>query len=116
MIRSRHLASALAVAASVVLAACKPLSPYTTDTPPLALVPAQQAGVTDARARFREVYCAVLEAHGRSLPDYRPCDEALNRVGDEPAATGRPIDLGQSRRRLIAGIVPGIGWAMFQKM
>jgi hypothetical protein len=112
-IRSRHLASVLAVATSVVLAACTPLSPYTTDTPPLALVPAQQAGVKDARARFREIYCAVLEAHGRSLPDYRPCDEALSRVGDEPAPPGRPVDLGQSRRRLIAGIVPGLGWECF---
>jgi hypothetical protein len=112
-IRYRRPATVFAFATGLVLAACAPLSPYTTDTPPLALVPAQQAGVTDGRARFREIYCAVLEAHGHSLPDYRHCDEALSRVGDEPAPTGRPVDLGQSQRRLIAGIVPGLGWECF---
>ena len=64
----------------LALAACatKPLVPYSTDTPPLALVPASQAGVQDKRARFREIYCAVLEAHGAALADYR----ALRRRAD----------------------------------
>ena len=105
----------VAGAACISISACStaPLSPYTADTPPLVLVPAQQAGVNDKRARFREIFCAVLEAHGHDLPDYRPCEEALTRVGTEPAATGKPVDLGPSRRRLIAGIVPGLGWECF---
>ena len=39
------------LAASLALAACaqKPLIPYSADTPPLALVPAAQAGVQDKR-------------------------------------------------------------------
>ena len=67
--------SSLAIAMNLVLGACatKPLVPYSTDTPPLALVPASQAGVQDKRARFREVYCAVLEARAHEVPDYRPC-------------------------------------------
>ena len=99
-------------AAYAALVACSspPLSPYTTSTPPLALVPAQQAGVQDRRARFREIYCAVLEAHGHELPDYRPCADALTRVGNEPGATGAPVELGTSKRRLVATIVPGLGW------
>jgi predicted small lipoprotein YifL len=107
----------LVVAAVVALAACgtKPLQPYSLDTPPLALVPASQAGVQDKRGRFREIYCAVLEAHARDVPDYRPCDEALSRVGSEPAGTARPVDLGPSRRRLIAAVVPGIGYECFEK-
>lgn len=102
----------VAGAACIAISACStaPLSPYTADTPALVLVPAQQAGVSDKRARFREIYCAVLEAHGHDLPDYRPCEEALTRVGNEPAATGTAVDLGPSRRRLIAGFVPGLGW------
>lgn len=99
------------------VAACStaPLSPYTVNTPPLALggVPAAQAGVKDGRARFREIFRAVLEAHGHNLPDYRPCEYALTRVGREPVAKGKPVDLGLSQRHLVAGIVPGLGWDCF---
>src|SRR6186713_523148 len=100
----------------LVLVSCasKPLVPYTTDTPPLVLAPAAQAGIGDKRARFREIYCAVLEAR-RELPDHRSCDEALTRVGDEPAGTARPVDLGPSNRRLVAAMVPGLGFECFEK-
>ena len=99
------------------VAACSnaPLSPYAVNTPPLAVggVPAAQAGVKDGRARFREIFRAVLETHGHDLPDYRPCEYALTRVGREPAAKGKPVDLGLSQRHLVAGIVPGLGWECF---
>jgi hypothetical protein len=88
--------------------------PYSADTPPLVLAPASQMGVQDRRGRFREIYCSVLEAHGHTLPDYRPCEVALTRVGSEPAGTGTPVDLGPSKRRLIAAVVPGIGYACFE--
>jgi len=113
---SRHCMHGAALAAILALAACatKPLIPYSTETPPLALVEASQAGVQDKRARFREIYCAVLEAHGSALPDYRPCEDALTRVGAEPAGTSAPVDLGQSGRHLIAAVVPGIGYDCFR--
>ena len=108
---------ALAAATSLVLAACagSPLMPYSTDTPPLVLVPASQAGVVDKRARFREIYCAVLDARAREIPDHRSCEEALTRVGGEAPGTGKPVDLGQSQRRLVAAIVPGIGYECFEQ-
>ena len=102
--------------ACVLLGACatKPLVPYSTDTPPMILLPASQAGIADQRARFREVYCAVLAARGSEVPDNRPCEDALTRVGTEPAPTGKPVDLGQSRRHLIAVVVPGVGYDCFR--
>lgn len=105
----------LALVISVILGACStpPLMSYSVDTPPLVLVPASIAGVQDKRGRFREIFCQVLEARGSSLPDSRPCDEALTRVGAEPAGTGERVELGPSRRRLIAALVPGVGWDCF---
>ena len=103
------LAAALAV---LVLSGCasKPLMPYTTDTTPLVLVPAVQSGDQDKRRRFREIFCEVLETRGDGVPDYRPCEEALTAVGNEPPATGKPVNLGQSQRRLVMVTVPGVGW------
>lgn len=106
----------LAVTAAFLLASCagKPLVPYTTDSAPLVLMPADQAGIRDARGRFREIACAVLEEHGKDLPHYRDCSDALVTVGEEPPGTGAPVDLGQARRHLVAAVVPGIGWECFQ--
>jgi hypothetical protein len=99
-------------AALLALSGCTmtPLLPYSTDTPPLVLVPAAQAGVNDQRGRFREVYCAVLAALPADTPDHRPCEEALTRVGTEPPASGKPVVLGAPRRAFKALVVPGIGY------
>lgn len=102
----------LGAALTFILMGCAgtPLQPFSTDTPPLVLVPAAQAGVHDGRGRFREIYCAVLQARAGELPDHRPCDDALTRLDAEPAPTGKPVPLGASNRRLIAALVPGIGY------
>ena len=117
VVELRVAVASLAMAACVALGACAtpPLMPYSTDTPPLVLAPASEAGVRDQRARFREIYCAVLEAGGRGLPDYQPCEDALTQVGIEPASTGKPVDLGPSKRRLIAAMVGGIGYECFEQ-
>ena len=95
--------------------ASAPLMPYTLDTPGIVLVPASQAGVKDKRARFREIFCTVLDARKDTLPDHRPCEDALRMVGSEPAAPGNPVSLGPSNRRLTALIVPGFGFDCFEK-
>lgn len=103
----RGLAHA-AVFTAVLLGGCSTSSRDTSSQSPASpLVP---DGITDNRSRFREIFCAVLDAHGEALPDSRPCGEALDRFGDEPDATGRPVELGTSLRRLTAVVVPGVGW------
>jgi hypothetical protein len=114
---TRSALSKLGMLIGLSLAGCAgaPLEPFSTDTTPLVLVPAAQAGVHDKRGRFREIYCAVLEARAGQVPDHRPCDDALTRLGTEPAGTGQAVPLGASGRRLIAAMVPGIGYDCFSK-
>jgi hypothetical protein len=102
----------IAIMMFFVLAACatRPLVPYSTDFDPIAEMPSSEGGIQDGRGRFREIFCTVLEDHGRNLPDYMPCEEALMVVGTEPPATGRPVYLGQNRGDYLVGVVPGFGW------
>ena len=113
----RSFAWPLIATLALALPGCagSPLVPFSTDSPPLILVPAGQAGVQDKRGRFREIYCAVLEARAGEIADARPCDDALTRLGSEPAGTGQPAFLGPSSRGLIAALVPGIGYDCFAK-
>ncbi|WP_254790056.1 hypothetical protein [Variovorax sp. OV329] len=88
--------------------------PFSTQGPALVLVPAVQAGISDERARFREIFCEVLEARKDQIEDYRPCSDAMTRLADEPPGTGRAVDLGLAKRRLVALTVPGVGYECFE--
>lgn len=105
----------LFVMVSLFMSSCAtvPLLPYSEQTTPLILVPASLTGVQDKRGRFREIFCAILEERGASLPDYRHCDDALMLIGAEPNGTGNRVELGPSKRQLVAMIVPGVGWDCF---
>ncbi|MEE4188337.1 MAG: hypothetical protein V2I76_07805 [Roseobacter sp.] len=100
-----------------VLFACSqpPLRPFAIDAAPMDQTPKSLIGVTDDRARFREIYCEVLETRNLEQPDYRPCDVALTRVADEKPGLGQAVPLGQSYKRLKVFFVPGIGWDCFSE-
>jgi pimeloyl-ACP methyl ester carboxylesterase len=100
----------LAVAMIPLLLSCggKSALPPVADTVPLILAPVSKTKTADARGRFREIYCAVREDHGRMLPDDRPCEEALWRLAEEPEASGKPVFLGTPRMKLRILVVPGL--------
>ena len=105
--------SLLLVLSIVWACATAPAVPYTLATSPLALLPAAGAGIDDQRGRFREILCAVDEAHGHEQPEYRPCGDILHRFTDEPAGTGEPVHLGPARSKLRVAVVAGLGAECF---
>jgi hypothetical protein len=104
------------VLAPLILLACagKPLVPYSRSYEPLSFAPGNPEGLVDGRSRFREIFCAANEDHGRDLPDYMSCYKALAVVGAEPYPSGKPIDLGKSKRDDLALVVPGLGYECFR--
>lgn len=96
----------------LILTACagKPLNPWTADVPPYVLVPIAEADVIDGRGRFREIFCEVLDSRDKNWPDHMPCEEALTSVADEPSGSGELVNMGPSNNRLLAFLVPGVGW------
>lgn len=108
----------LAAALGATLAACtsQPLLDPSLETPPLALVPATQAGIVDRRGRFRAIFCALNEDHGAELPDPRPCEQALHRLAGEVPATDMPVNLGPARIGLRLVIVPGLAAECFGEL
>jgi hypothetical protein len=84
----------------------QPLIPFSLDTPPVVLTPISFANITDGRARFREIYCAIRADHGKGLPEDLPCDDALVRLPGEPQSTGRPVNL-PTTHSLRVVVVPG---------
>ena len=114
MTKKTHLA--LAIVVGLLVSACG----NQPNAPTLEESTAEIAGLIaadrlhDDRGRFREVFCAVLEARGEALPDYRKCEEAIRATGPEAGATGAEVNLGQSQVRPLALMVPGLGWECFK--
>jgi hypothetical protein len=96
---------------SLALTACvsTPKVPYQKSLAPLVLGDPRDGHLLDVRGRFRQIFCAVNEDHGEEMPDYRPCEEALVRVGVEPQPDQRPVSMAQSQADFLILMVPGLG-------
>ena len=116
-IKSIPLFAPLLMTAAVLLGACAgipeappPIDPSSAEIRTFI----EENRLTDRRGRFREIFCAVLKEHGRALPDYRPCEEALTYIGNEQGATGASVALGPTRKNYLFLLVPGLGWNCFE--
>ena len=108
-------ARSLPLLAALLLTACASLPlPEPTDTATDLQKLMETENLSDGRGRFREIFCEVLEQHGRDLPDYRPCNEALRDVGTENGAQGQAVDLAASTANYLVLLVPGLGWNCFE--
>ena len=103
--------AAVALALVIALPSCapQPLLDLTFGPPPLVTSATTKRGITDERARFREILCAVTAAHGDQFIDRRPCNDVLIRTPEEGAGTGRQVYLGQARKKLRIATVSGLG-------
>lgn len=102
---------------ALLLAACasQPPAPTLEETAVEVAGYIEADKLRDGRGRFREVFCAVLEERGESLPDYRPCDQALKNTGLELGATGAPVAMGTAQSDPLYLLVPGLGWECFSE-
>lgn len=101
-------AGCLAIVVMLVGCTASDLISYSTDMPPVAMVPASYTDIVDGRGRFREVYCRVQKERGPQFPDDRPCEEAVVRLLDEPPPTGEPAIAPRPRAFSHIVFVPGI--------
>jgi hypothetical protein len=83
---------------------------------PLVLLPASLAGISDHRAQFRELFCAVNQELAGHDPEYMPCDEALTRLAGEPAPPAVPMGWEPGIPRVRVAVVLGLGWECLQAL
>jgi len=99
---------AVIVLVSILLEGCAtPLLEMTDQDTGAVLQPISRSNITDVRAKFRQLFCAVNEDHGKELPDYRDCDDALHELADEDADAKEPVYL-VFRNKLQVYVIPGI--------
>lgn len=91
--RTRRYSRALFVSLiALILCSCapQPILSYESAAPAQALLTIDAAGVTDGRARFRELFCERFDAIGAPANGLPSCSDYLHRLVDEPATSKEP--------------------------
>ncbi|KFE63324.1 hypothetical protein DB31_2917 [Hyalangium minutum] len=79
---------------------------YSLDVPAQTLIPPGAPPVQEGRARFREIFCALLAREPGAAA--RPCDALLHRLSDEPPSSRPPRPLPSHAPGLAVIFVPGM--------
>ena len=96
------------VASCVLLHACQPtLVPFNEDVPAQTLSYLGAPPVVDARVRFREIVCELLDKNRQRLGLKVECDNYLWRLNDEPKDAARLKPLPEHKTNLRILMVPG---------
>ena len=77
---------------------------------PLIMVPVAQAGVEDERGAFRAHFCQITASDGASLPEPRPCADALVQLAGEKDSGIRIDSATIPHQRYRVAVVLGVGW------
>ncbi len=89
--RVEFLVFGLLVALTSSGCAPEPILKYESAAPAQVLTPIRAAGVTDGRARFREIFCERFDAIGPPADGRPDCSDYLHRLTDEPASNAQPV-------------------------
>jgi len=99
-----HMGWLFCALACVLLPGClNRAAPQPGGSLPAVLLPASMAGITDGRARFREIFGAVLAVRGGAHQA-----DPLWRLAGEGGPGGKPVNLEPSRAGLTVVMVPGL--------
>jgi len=106
----RYFAPAILLLAAAQLAGCvqSPMLRYEPSAPAQVMSMIGASDVVDERARFRQIFCGVLERTPDRLR--RPCDALLHRLVDEPQALSQvplPAHKPDLRVVFVAGLFGG---------
>lgn len=80
----------------------------------LVMVPVSRAGIDDERGNFRAYFCELTASTGASLPEPRPCADALVQLAGEKDSGTRVDPETIPRQRYRIAIVLGLGWDCLQ--
>lgn len=105
---SQSLAGLLAALPLVLSAGCfsSPMLQYSLDVPAQTMIVPGSPPVRDGRARFREIFCALLARE--SGDPARSCDTLLHRLSDEPDTARLPRPLPAHAPLMAVLFVPGL--------
>lgn len=99
---------ALAIACGTSGCGIAPLTQYNLDVPAVSLRTIQSKPLTDGRARFRDIFCTLMQQEGRLTGGAEQCSKLLHQLSDEPIRWKAAGTLPKHNPALRIVVVPGL--------